>query len=297
MSHIALLTASNMPDCAATAAYAKVSFGWDTWLAPHTSPLDLAVRADTSALVNGKPRELYIIGTFWKAQLSELARLYYVIYVYSFGDDMADVPKNCTIFRDTGRVGAIEWLEKYSSEARLPMRANAHDFHRVCRLSNVRCFGEGDEDCKSFFTGVYDISARPDTDGTYSTFLALFKGELALETVCKAGATLIANHRGIAAERVRKNGTYHKDWLAATEGPELINLTHEALYAAYPSVCYTIVYRFAPNLRIAISVRAYGEDADALQLLREIGDAGGSRKAAGTIVEDTRALAQLLSPK
>jgi len=257
-----LLTASTMPDCVATAAIAMHKLGMCVTLGPHNRPIELDVDA------GDKSRRLYVIGTFWKKQLEELAKRFATVHVYSFGDDVENPFPNVTVFRDVTHIGSAAWLMNLPTDRYETVDPD------LLALINVRCFGEGDERVQAFFTGIYDHVRPALGEDMLTVFSRLVVGSvITIKTVTERGQSLLFNHRGIAAERVRKSA-----WLAPqvsiVEGTELINLTHSALRSAHLHAPYTVVWRAdiidSERLVLAISVRAWFSEAIyKLQEMRE----------------------------
>ena len=256
-----LVTASTMPDCVATAAIAMHKLGMYVTLGPHDRPLELDVAE------GDEKRRLYVIGTFWKNQLEELAKRFAQVYVYSFGDPV-ECPQgvqNICVFRDIERMGSAAWLLTQTTNRKEPVDPE------LMALINVRCFGQGDERVQTFFDGIYDYVGYPWGD-MLTVFGRLVVGStLTIKMVMERGKLLLANHRGIAAERVRKAALV-TNWVAMVEGTELINHTHNALRAAHPTVRYTVVWRVnftgssVHSAILAISVRAWFADETIVQL-------------------------------
>lgn len=270
-----LVTAATMPDCVATAAVASHCLGFSWTLGPHTKDIDITPADHDTG------RTLYVIGTFWKNQLTDWSKRFAHVKVYSFGDQVPvpDVCPNVQVFVDTSRKGSAAWI--------LDQRHDVIDAvnPELLALINVRCFGEGDDRVQTFFTGIYDWAATPGLD-LITIFIRVVSGGITVDQVLSRGQVLMTNHRGIAAERVRK-GAMVAPRVVMVEGPELINLTHAALHKAYPDAIHTVVWRVAWDMfkddhTLAISVRTWNEAKSALAFLSGIGDAGGSVKAAGT---------------
>jgi len=272
-----LVTAATMPDCVATAAFAASALGFSFTLGPHTRSLTLEnVEGDTG-------RTLFVVGTFWKDQILEWSKRFAYVHVYSFGDDISDmfaaIP-NVNCFCDRERKGSIAWLQSQRWEQSIQVDAD------LLSLLNVRWSGEGDDRVQAFFTGVYDYVTTLDVD-MMTVFMRLLDGSmLKVEDVITRGNLLLANHRGICAERVRKSALVTPR-VVMVEGPEFINHTHAAIVKAHPRIGYSVVYRILFNKGepiLAVSVRTYPEFAsdDALVFLHGLGSPGGSAKAAGT---------------
>lgn len=284
-----LLTAETMPDCVATAAMAASELGWSVKLAPHAQPLNLV-----EVFGNGGNRErtLYVIGTFWKAQLPALCAQFARVLIYTFGEELGvgEVPKNCSPFCDTKRIGAAEWLLRVQDDVCDTSRIN----QELLSLINVRCFGTTNERVEAFFIGVKDYVT---TDGLdmLTVFTRLFHNSmLTVSEVTALGRKLLSNHRGMAKERVRKCAlVFPAQRIAMVEAPELLNLTHAALLGAFPNIHYSIVWYLTPSgpdanaeePTMVVSVRACNDNTNsALTLVSSIGkgNAGGSTTAAGT---------------
>src|ERR1700678_1886341 len=110
-----VLTASNMPDCCATAAFAKIVYSMQIILVESKYKFHLTDDIVKAMVFNGieKPESrgakvLYIIGSFWKNDIDILRTLFDQIYMYSFGEPVINDKIN--VFSDEKKLGSIVWL-------------------------------------------------------------------------------------------------------------------------------------------------------------------------------------------
>jgi hypothetical protein len=311
-----LLTAANMPDCVATGAFAHVVFGYEVVFVEHTRKF---AEVDVRKLFFGESRHtdgldtLTIIGTFWKNDTAVIAQFFSRVKIYAFGDKIdQQTESDVSIFTDVEKKGAIKWITddgfiKHPQPLLLTSFLRTHN--SLLDKCNKRCFGIGDHDVQVLFTGIYASASNGDL---FKVFVDLFTGELNVESVILLGKTLLANHMQLADERARKNHKFVtlRDGSKAvvTEGPELINFTHDALRTRYQTDV-TIVVRWQFDTKqtdqtnkttdstavdsaksddkICYSVRTNNPNVSAYDVLKHLDNAGGSNTAAGAQVSTT----------
>ena len=290
-----ILTASNMPDCAAAAAFANVALKWNMILIPHTRKLTRN-NLGTSIIPTSNNKHLIVIGSFWNDQFDMLLEYFDTIRIYTYGDNKQYTFKavdRVNIYNDMNRDGAIDYIYNLGVQ-------NPHVNHDLLRLfmrthkelinmCNQRCFGIGNDDTQIFFTGVCSSD-----DDLFQTFKQIFDGSIEISSIMERGATLIKNNKNIAKERAEKNSKLIllKNGRKAliTESTELVNFTHEALRNLEYGVDFTITFRisFAQNPadkdKICFSVRSVHDGNiknNALEVFEKEVNAGGNESAAG----------------
>lgn len=288
-----VLTASNMPDCVASAAFAQVVFGYTPVFVPHTTEFN-KIEDVFAALHDCRKNDiLFIIGSFWKNSLKLLSDYFANVKIYAFGDEIKnDFASNINIYRDISKRGAIDWIYNVSigldNSRQELVKSFMNSNKEILDKCNKRCFGAGDYDVQVLFTGVYALA---ENGNLFQVFVDLFTHTINYNDVISRGKMLIENHQQIAAERARKNSklvTLRNGKKAImTEGPELINFTHEALMKHHKEAEYTIVvrYQFAPDDntddKLCLSIRTINPSNNAMELLLGCENAGGSNTAAG----------------
>ena len=289
-----VLTAINMPDCCATAAFAKVVFGMHIILVESKykfNAKDDIVKA--MALNSIKETEsrvakvLYIVGSFWKNDIDILLTMFDKIHMYSFGEPVINV--KITIFSDVDKLGSIVWLKSLLPKSLL-IDGYATSKQHIISKANVRCFGQGPDEVQQLFTGVYDYSATNKVN-VFDTFVKLFLDDIEFyNTLMDRGGMLLTNHRGLGEERARINTKIITAKcgakVAITEGPDLTNFTHEGLIKVNTDVDLTAVFSY--NLdktgskdEMRVSIRSYSREYDASKILEHLPGSGGSDNAAG----------------
>lgn len=298
---IYILTASNMPDCVATAAFANVAYGANVYLVEHTRKFQTEDDVRNTFVLNRYDSHLYVVGTFWKDSLTTFSKVFSKVYVYTFGEHVDNpfgdsFPPFIDIFRDIEKKGSIAWLNALLSTESIHTAFTNAKRHIVSKV-NVRCFGEGNEEVQQLFTGVYNYATTGSKPGLFATFTKLFDSDNSFyEELMVQGSTLMQNHKGLADERARKNTKIVVlkcgAKAAVTEGPELINYTHEALVKANPEIDVTVVVRYqfdknGPDDKMCYSLRSYNDQINANEIVQDIKGSGGSNKAAGCTVPVT----------
>lgn len=270
-----LLTASNMPDCVATAAFANIALNHVIVLVKHTVPID---EDNFNNLFPGHSitDSLIIIGTFWKNNMDFITKRFAKTMIYAFGDKI----ENCdNVFVDIDKIGAIRWLVSLFS----PDREFISYFEELIKMCNIRCFGQGDENVQILFNGIY---AKSKNGNNYDVFIDLFTKKISMEQVCELGRIILDNNIRIVNERVDKSSktiSHRCGTMAIAEGSEMINLTHDALRKKY-NTDITAVFRYefaSTGDKLCYSVRTYNSTINALEVLKYAENAGGSNFAAG----------------
>lgn len=272
-----LLTASNMPDCVATAAFANVVLGYKIVLVKHTESINDDNFYTLFPDYEDQSDSLIIIGTFWKDNINFITKRFIKTTIYAFGDKI----DNCdaSIFIDINKAGAIQWLiDSYS-----PNQAFTNDMEELIKMCNARCFGQGDEKVQILFSGIY---AKSKNGNIYDIFVDLFNQKITIEQVCELGRFIFENNKEIVNERVRKSSKliqHRLGTMSITEGTEMINLTHDALRKKYNSdITVVFRYEFSSNGdKFCYSIRTYNPTINALEILKNQENAGGSASAAG----------------
>jgi hypothetical protein len=285
----------------ATAAFAKVAYDMKVILVEHTRKFE-TVADILTALAENKVDGLqvignhvnttsYIIGTFWKNSLDLFKANFTNVYIYTFGETLVPSPTSVIVSQDVAKKGSIYFLTQVLPPSLL-ITALINSKEQIISKVNVRCFGEGNESVQQFFTGIYDYSASH--DGLLSTFMELFMDNGTLyDIMMTSGRTLMENHKGLCNERARKNTKLFTAKcgakVALTEGPELINFTHEALVKTNVEVDLTVVVRYqfdkgeGPD-KLCYSIRSHSEKFNANDVIKGVSGSGGSNKAAGCAV-------------
>lgn len=277
--NIWLLTASNMPDCVATASFANVVFNHKIVLINHTTSIEDA-NIDILFPNRSSNDNLIIIGTFWKNNINFITAQFPMTVVYSFGDKMNGT--GASVFIDTNKTGAIHWLTTMFS----PNQEFMMYFDELIKMCNIRCFGQGNENVQILFSGVY---AKSKNGNIYGVFNDLFTKKISMEQVCELGRIILDNNIQIVNERVCKNSKliqHRLGTMSIAEGTEMINLTHDALRKKY-NTDITVVFRYEFSFtgdKICYSVRTYDSTINALEILYGLENAGGSAMASGVQV-------------
>ncbi len=270
-----LLTASNMPDCVASASFANIALGHKVVLVKHTISINtdnfntlFPNVSDTDVLV--------IIGTFWKRDLDFISNRFGKTMIYAFTDKIVG---NDSAFIDTNKEGAIQWLSTVFS----PDPVFMSDFDEILKLCNIRCFGQGNEKVQELFNGVY---ARSRNGDNYAVFNDLFTKKISPEQIIELGRLVLENNIQIVNDRVQRSSKLYKlnqGMASISEGTDMINLTHDALRKKY-NTDITVVFRYdfsEHGDKMCYSVRSHNPSISALDILKNLENSGGSDSAAG----------------
>jgi hypothetical protein len=293
-----LLTASNMPDCVATAAFAKVVYEMKIILVEHNhkfntvEDIKAAISANGLSEIKNGYNNLYIIGSFWKNSINVFASVFDQVGMYTFGEKVEIANENIVVFSDVEKKGSISWLKSI-----MPQKILVDLFmiskQQIISKANVRCFGEGPDDVQQLFTGVYDYSTTT-KNSVFDVFIKLFINDNVLyDSIMERGRILLSNHKGLAEERARKNTKIFTAKcgakVALTEGTELTNFTHEALVKTNSDVDVTVVFSYklskeGTNDEMRFSIRSYSEKFNAAEIIEHVKGSGGSKGAAGCYI-------------
>jgi hypothetical protein len=283
-----------MPDCCATAAFAKIVYNMEIILVESKYKFHLGDDIVKAMALNGivfpesrGAKVLYIIGSFWKNDIDILLTMFDKIYMYSFGEPV--INDKITVFSDEKKLGSIIWLRSLLPQSLL-IDGYVTSKQHIISKANVRCFGQGPDEVQQLFTGIYDYSATNKVN-VFDTFIKLFLDDIEFyDTLMDRGGMLLTNHRGLAEERARINTKIITAKcgakVAITEGPELTNFTHEGLIKVNTDADLTAVFSYnldknGPKDEMRVSIRSYSSKFDASKILENIKGSGGSDTAAG----------------
>ncbi len=244
---------------------------------------------NTLEKLGGKPASLSLCGDFWADESLELVRNRYpgvCVYNYKF-DGVLVEPQDAPMGeKPTTPVGFI-LARAGAILGDSPMLRFAADQHsRALSLLDARCLGVRVAETQPFFTGLCNIRTNDNGLDLEGLIFGLLCGEFTLDKVLAVGLPIVRSQIDLARERALKNA--RKGMLkggvsyVVTDGPELINLTHDELHAKHPDAKVTIVasLRFAETQpdAVAHSMRSWC-DVDVKQIVGAYG--GGSPTAAG----------------
>jgi hypothetical protein len=235
-----------------------------------------------------QPKNIIMLGTYWADILREMLEHYEstTFTLYCFGEELNMNADNLSQFSGINGVGPTKFLldlaEPKCSAKLFTLFVNK--FTDVLRYIDDRIYNKNIMENQIFYTGLFNT--EPIEMPLFDKFTNLFTGCYDLPTIMAIGRTIVSAQMGMARERATNNSKkvilQNNVTAVVTEGPDLINLTHDALHQKYPDSAVTIVMnmKFGEKDYLAYSIRAFDESISAMDMAKKI-NGDGNRSAAG----------------
>jgi hypothetical protein len=244
------------------------------------------------------PEQIIMIGTYWMECLEKLVSHYdktiFEIYCPGKVPDLEFKGKERIILTcGEGGVGPSRFtfnLAKRKCKSASLVKLFEKNFSLVMTFIDDRFVNKNILENQSFYTGLCNFG--PIEDSLYEKFVKLFEGEFNLEEVIKTGRVIVSSQMLIARERALNNSRMEKlldgTLAAVSEGPELVNLTHDALREKYPESQVTLVVgiKFGKDKKgdeLSYSIRSFDANVNAKKLAQKVRGDGSSNTAGGRI--------------
>lgn len=247
---------------------------------------------------NPHPDLIVMVGTYWMDCLEQLVYHFSetLFHIYCPGkvfDYKLNGRHRVTMTSGENNLGPSRFLfelAKSSCSSETLFKLFEKNFSTVMTFIDDRFANRNIADNQAFYTGLYNFGSM-DTS-LYDKFVKLFQGEYDLSEVIKSGTFIVNSQILLARERALNNSRTEKlsdgTLAAITEGPELVNLTHEALHQKYPHAQVTLVLgvKFGQTSKedeLSYSIRSFDVSVNAQKLGKKVRGDGGQNTAGGRI--------------
>ncbi len=239
------------------------------------------------------PVQIVMVGTYWLDCLEQLLEKYKDSYfiIYCFGQIPKKVNSKISYFCGGRGVGPAQFIFDLAKKKNLPqtfVKLFEKNYSHIIKLIDDRIYNKNIVETQPFYTGFFNYDSMDLT--LFEKFTKLFQGEYDFDDIIKSGRSIVASQVQMANERVVNNSkevTLHNGVKAVlTEGPELINLTHDALHKKYPSAQVSLVVSLkfgTKNDELAYSIRSFDDQLNASHLAQKINGDGNQTAAGGRL--------------
>jgi hypothetical protein len=241
--------------------------------------------------------EIVMIGTYWADCLEQLVAHYFEskfrIYCPGKPLDLKFKTDKVTFVSGETGVGPSRFLfelAKETCQSTLLPKLFEKNYSSVMTFIDHRFVNHNIMENQPFYTGLFNFGDMELS--LYDKFVNLFRGEYDLSEIINSGKAIVNSQVLMAKERALKNSRLEKlsdgTVAAVTEGPELVNLTHDAIHEKYPEAKVTLVVgiKFGPSREedeLSYSIRSFDMSVNAQSLAKKVGGDGSCNTAGGRI--------------
>lgn len=191
-----------------------------------------------------------------KLKIGDLQESDYVILFGNFFpkiESSLKIPfdKNSALFEVLFKaLEALGFLNRSNTQTQLFLNSNRFLFE----LMEKRIKGIDNDDTQPFITGLFNYFEDRfgnDVEGIKQKYREILTGTVNLNSIIQYGELILKSQRLLASERARNNsriGTWSNGLkFRVANAPDLVNLTHEALYEDDIDVTIAASIRFSPE--------------------------------------------------
>jgi hypothetical protein len=298
MTHTTLVLVSTMPcEIGAAALYHCLEEQANNVVVmkiPEAKSFDLTLKEIQYKQI---PNEIIMIGTYWRDCLTELvASLPETnFHIYCSGEPLTgfEEMKRVSMVSSDGITGPARYLFNLAKgwcKSTTLLKLFEHIHSPVMTMIDDRFYNRNILQNQIFFTGLYNHDSLESS--LYEKFIKIFQSEYDYDDIMETGETIVSAQMSMAKERAVNNSrleTLSDGSIAAvTEGPELVNLTHDALHQKYPEAKVTLVMglKFGPTSEadeLSYSIRSFDVSVNAQHLAKKVNGDGSSTTAGGRV--------------